>query len=118
MMLFRPPYNALFEVDEAIPRGTITHLDQWFGPDVKLNLERLLVLFALNRYIEQGLFNGPGMYLLHLSRRRGVRVIGHLFKFPPDADLDRITRFLAVIGVNLELEGEDYGPPAFNPRHN
>jgi hypothetical protein len=117
-MLFRPPYNALFKVDEEILPGTITHLDQWFGPGTRMSLERLLVLFALNRYIEQGLFNGPGMYLLHLSRRRGVRVIGHLFKFPPDSDINRIAMFLGVIGVNLELEGEDYDPPVFDPRNN
>jgi hypothetical protein len=118
MMLFRTPYNALFEVDEPIPPGTITHLDQWFGPDVKLSLERLLVLFALNRYISEGLFDEPGMYLFHMRRRRGFRLHGHLYKFPPGANLGKITQFLTVIGINLELEGEDDGPPAFNPRHN
>jgi hypothetical protein len=116
MMLFRPPYNALFEVDEAISPGTITGLGQWFGPDAKLTLERLLVLFALNRYISAGRFNGPGMYLLHMSRRRGWRVHGYLYKFPPDASLEKITQFLMVIGINLE--GEDDGPPAFDPRNN
>jgi hypothetical protein len=117
-MLFRPPYNALFEVDEPIPPGTITHLDQWFGPDTKLSLQRLLVLFALNRYISEGLFNEPGMYLLHMHRRRGWWIRGHLYKFPPDASLPRITQFLMVIGIDLELEGDNDDPPVFDPRNN
>jgi hypothetical protein len=114
-MLFDPPYNALFEVDEAIPPGTVTHLDQWFGPGTKLSLERLLVLFALNRYISEGLFDEPGMYLFHMHRRRGWRLRGHLYKFPPGANLGKITEFLMVIGINL---GEDDDPPVFNPRNN
>jgi hypothetical protein len=117
-MLFRPPYNVLFEVDDEILPGTVTHLDQWFGPGTKITLQRILVLFTLNRYIEQGLFNGPGMYLLHLRRRRGIQVIGHLFKFPQGADPIRIATFLSVIGINLELEGESDGPPVFDPRNN
>jgi hypothetical protein len=117
-MLFKPPYNAVFEVDEPIPPGTVTHLDQWFGPGTKVRLERVLVLFALNRYISEGLFNEPGVYLLHMHRRRGWWIRGHLYKFPPGANLDRIAAYLSVIGINLELEGENDGPPVFDPRNN
>jgi hypothetical protein len=118
-MFFRPTYNAVFELDEPILPGTYTHLDQWFGPDAKISLERLMILYALNRYVSQGLFNEPGMYLLHMRRRRGWRVHGHLFKFPPGADLNRIAQFLSVIGINLELEGEHDVPAAtFDPRLN
>lgn len=99
-MLFRPPYNAAFEIDEPISPSTKTTFAQWFG-DERMTIIRTVVFIMLSQYVAQGRFTEPGMYLIRV-RRQGLWIQGRLFKFPPASNINTIAIFLKHAGIEIE----------------
>lgn len=99
-MLFRPAYNALFEVSEVIPPTEPPTYRQWFK-DGPITLKRVMLYVMLSKHVAQGRFAEPGTYLFHVYRI-GRKITGHLYKFPLNADLDTIAAYLRTINISVE----------------
>lgn len=102
-MFFGRVYNVVFEVEEAIRPGTFTGYSQWYGEE-PANTERFLSVYMLNRFINEGRFDGPGKYHLQVYRRwYALFMHAHLAKFPIDATEETIREFYETL-YNMEQD--------------
>jgi hypothetical protein len=99
-MLFRPPYNAIFEVNQPIYPSDKTSFQMWFGEN-KPGVKRIIIFIMLTQYVAQGRFTEAGTYLIHVHRI-GFKIRGTLYKFPQGASLITIAQFLKVVGITAE----------------